>query len=314
VHIYTILFYDFIENRIKFVYIKYMAAEIIKPVIYTFFNYREYLSALFKYHKAINPAFSHRFIVSKAGFKSPNSLKNVINGERHLSVEGAERFANAFKMEVNERVYFVMMVKFNTVNSQAEKDLYLTQLLKLRKGSLPAGLKDEQLDIMSAWWHIVIREMTALPDFKNSSLWVSRVLAPPIGHGDAAASLGLLKKRGLIRKTEDGWKPAEKTMQSDPEVSHVYAARFHREMIRLGMEAISRFSHELREISGTTLRLSGNDIPRVKTLLQNFRRQLLDFAAGSEDADQVYQLNFQFFPLVNPVRPLRVNKGKAEQV
>ncbi len=290
-----------------------MTDAIAKPNIFTFFNYREYLSALFNYHKAVNPVFSHRYIVARAGFKSPNSLKNVINGGRHLSIDGAERFATAFRMEEKERGYFILLVRFTTAGSPSEKERCLEELLKLRNASLPAGLKDEQMEIMSAWWHVAVREITALPDYRNSSLWISRMLVPQIRHKDAAASLALLKRTGFIGKTETGWRPVDKTMQSDPEVTHILASHFHRQMIRLGLESIARFSHELREISGTTLRLSGNDVPRVKTLLQNFRRQLLDFAAGSQDADQVYQLNFQFFPLVDPDRPHRARKGRSER-
>lgn len=288
-----------------------MAGDILKPNIYSFYNYREYLSALFNYNKALSPVFSHRYVVSKAGFKSPNSLKNVINGERHLSVEGAERFAAAFKIDEKEREFFVTMVKFNIAKTQSEKERLLAELLKLRKSSSPTILKNEQMDILSAWWHVAIREITALPDFKNSSLWISRVLIPQIAHKDAASSLAMLKKLGFIRKTEKGWEPVERIIQSDTDVYHVYAGAFHREMIRLGMEAINRFPHGLREISGTTLRISKDDIARAKTLLQNFRRQLLDFAASSQDADQVYQVNFQFFPLVKPDRPLRIKKKSA---
>jgi uncharacterized protein (TIGR02147 family) len=300
------------ENNHKIGYITLMAADMIKPDIYTFFNYREYLSALFIYHKAISPVFSHRYIVGKAGFKSPNSLKNVIDGQRHLSIDGAERFAEAFKIEKKERIYFIAMVKFSSAQSSGEKERCLAELLRLRRSSLAANLKDEQMEMLSNWWHVAIREITALPDFKNSPLWISRVLMPSISHHDAASSLKLLKKLGLIRKTGQGWELVEKTMQSDPEVSSMYAAKFHREMIKLGIEAISRFSRELREISGTTLRLSRHDVPRVKTLIQNFRHQLLDFAATSQDADQVYQLNFQFFPLVKPDRPIRLKNAKKE--
>ncbi|MBN1604642.1 MAG: TIGR02147 family protein [Chitinispirillaceae bacterium] len=285
-----------------------MSNDVIKPNIYTYFNYREYLSSLFNYHKVLSPVFSHRYIVSKAGFKSPNSLKNVINGERHLSIDGAERFARAFKMDESERYYFILLVRFNTAVSQKEKEHCLGELIKLRNTLLPPKLRDEQLEILSEWWHTAIREVTALPDFRNSSVWISRVLEPPITPEDAAASLELLKRTGFLRKTETGWQPAEKTLLSDPEVTHVYAADFHRKMIDLGKEAIARFSHELREISSTTLRFSGDDTSRIKKLLQNFRRQLLDFAAGSQNADQVYQLNFQFFPLVKTDRPSRLKK------
>lgn len=294
-------------------YIQTMSNSAAKPDIYLYFNYREYLSALFKYNKAINPVFSHRYIVSKAGFKSPNSLKNVINGERHISIEGAERFALAFKMDDQERRYFIALVKFNSTDTSSEKERCLSELMTLRSASLPARLSQDQMNILSAWWHVAIREMVALPDFKNSPLWVSRVLIPAISHADAAASLRMLKKTGFIRKTAGGWEPVDKSMKTDAEVKHVYAGKFHREMIELGRASIGRFTHDKREVSGTTMRIAKDDVPKIKALLQHFRRQLLDFAVNSESADQVYQLNFQFFPLVRPARPSRLKGGRVDE-
>lgn len=290
-----------------------MRTEFTRPDIYSFFNYREYLSALFEYYKTLSPAFSHRYVVAKAGFKSPNSLKNVINGDRNLSLNGAERFATAFGMKEKERVYFMLLVKFNTAKSSAEKERYLSELKKIRETKPAVSLNNEQLDIMSAWWNLAIREMTGLPDYKNSSLWISRVMTPSVSHKQAAESLTLLKRLGFIDKKEGRWKPVEKVMQSNPELRHVYASRFHKDMINLGMESIDRFSHEYREISSTTMRINGKDIPAFKKMLQNFRLQMLDFAANSQDADQVFQLNFQFFPLVNPVRPHRIKDVKEKK-
>ena len=50
-----------------------------KPDIYSFFDYREYLSELFDYNKEINPVFSHRHIILRAGFKSPKTDAAVIH-------------------------------------------------------------------------------------------------------------------------------------------------------------------------------------------------------------------------------------------
>lgn len=77
-------------------------------------------------------------------------------------------------------------------------------------------------------------------------------------------------------------------------------------MIRLGGEAITRFGPDEREISGTTIRIAHRDLPALVRLLQDFRRQVLDFAASSSEADQVFQLNFQLFPLVRTSRPRRL--------
>jgi uncharacterized protein (TIGR02147 family) len=217
-------------------------------------------------------------------------------------------------MEEGEQAYFFVLMRFNTISSAKEKERCLAELLRLRKSAMPVGLKGKQMGILSAWWHVAIREMTALPDFKNSSAWVSHTLVPLIERNQAAASLRMLKKLGFIRKTQNGWKPVEPAMQTDPEVHHFHVSRFHREMIKLGMDALSRFSPDLREISGTTMRLAKRDVPGAKTMLQYFHRQMLDFASNSQDADQVYQLNFQFFPLVSPDRPRRAKKGPGEKI
>ena len=44
----------------------------------------------------------------------------------------------------------------------------------------------------------------------------------------------------------------------------------------------------------------------MKILLKEFRKKLLNLAVNSANADQIYQLNFQFFPLVIPDRKARI--------
>ena len=65
---------------------------------------------------------------------------------------------------------------------------------------------------------------------------------------------------------------------------------------------MSRFPGKEREISGTTLRVSESDLEKIKVWLREFRMKILGLAAQSAGADQVYQLNFQLFPLVKSKR------------
>jgi hypothetical protein len=44
------------------------------------------------------------------------------------------------------------------------------------------------------------------------------------------------------------------------------------------------------------------DLEKIKTWLREFRMKILGLASQSAGADQVYQLNFQFFPLVKSRR------------
>ena len=116
----------------------------------------------------------------------------------------------------------------------------------------------------------------------------------------------MLRRLGLIAKIDGRLQPTERTLATDKQVHSVRAVEFHRQMIQRGAESITRFQSGEREISGTTLRISRRDVGNVKTLLRDFRKKMLTLAANSPEADQVYQLNFQFFPLVVPQRTGRL--------
>jgi uncharacterized protein (TIGR02147 family) len=273
------------------------------PDIFLFYDYRAYLKALFEFNKSQSRRFSHRYIVTRAGFKSPNVLKNVIDGRRNLTFAAAEQFAKAFKIEGNSKRYFLALVQYNQAGTATEREKSFQELVDLRARENPARLGERQYEVFSRWWHLAIREIVSLPDFQFSPDWVSDALSPSITPAEAAESLALLSSLGLIAQQRDrSWTQAEKTLATDARVKSVMVSQFHREMIRLGAESLTRFPAKEREISGTTLRVSEADLDKIKTWLREFRMKILGLAAQSAGADQVYQLNFQFFPLVKPRR------------
>lgn len=273
------------------------------PDIFLFYDYRAFLKASFAFNKGQSRRFSHRYIVTRAGFKSPNVLKNVIDGKRNLTFAAAESFAKAFKLDGNGRRYFLALVQYNQAGTVTEKEKFFQELVDLRQRENPARLGERQFEVFSHWWHLAIREIVSLPDFQFSPEWVADALSPSITPDEAADSLSLLKNLGLIAMNRDrSWTQVEKTMATDARVKSVMVSQFHREMIRLGGESLSRFPGKDREISGTTLRVSEGDLGKIKAWLREFRMKILGLAAQSAGADQVYQLNFQFFPLVKSRR------------
>jgi uncharacterized protein (TIGR02147 family) len=289
-----------------------MASPEKRPSIYEYYDYRRYLADLFRFFKSTSSVFSHRYIIKKAGFSSPTVLKNVIIGKRHLSLAAAERFAIAFGMEAEEQRFFLLLVRFAIAETLSEKEKCLQEIARRKGKSNIKSLGRDYYDVLEKWWHLAVREIVALPDAKASSKWIGRALQPNISPREAALSIRLLRRLGLISKRGDRWLPVDSTIQSDPTVVSVKAAHFHRQMIQLGGESITRFAPEQREISGTTLRIAKTDIPRFKELLRTVRAQMLNLAEQSQNADVVYQLNFQFFPLVKTDRPQRLRQDGQE--
>jgi uncharacterized protein (TIGR02147 family) len=282
------------------------------PVVFNYYDYRQFLSDLVAWRRHESSVFSHRYIVQKAGFKSPTALKHVIDGKRNLSLEAANRFAGALKIEGIARHYFLTLVLFNQSESLAEQEKYLNELIELKRAEDPSRLDEDRFEVLSQWYHLAVREIVDLPDFKNSAKWIARVLCPQITPFEASQSLLLLRRLGLLTKVDGKLRPSERTLATKSQVHSVKAIDFHRQMIQRGAESITRFQSDLREISGTTLRLSRQDVANVRMLLREFRRKMLTLAANSNDADQIYQLNFQFFPLINPDRSGRLSDEQED--
>lgn len=270
----------------------------ITPNVFTYYDYREFLKDLFSFHKSQLSVFSNRYIVRRAGYKSPTTLKQVIDGRRNLSAKSAERFAAVFNLNKADREYFLKLVHFNQAKSLEQRNRYYNELLELQKGAETVKLDETKHEVLAKWWHLVIREAIALPDAKNSSKWISRALTPSVPQKEVLKSLRGLKKLGMIKKKDTKWEPADSILETDPKVLSVLAAGFHRQMIGLGSESITRFLEEEREISGTTLRIAGEDVKAMKELIRNFRKKALSLANKSMNANQVYQMNIQFFPVV----------------
>ncbi len=282
------------------------------PDIFTYYDYRQYLRDLVAYERQRCPVFSNRYIVQKAGFKSPTALKHVIDGKRNLSLESANRFATALKIEGIKRHYFLTLVLFSQTSSLEEREKYLNELSELRRTDNPSRLDEEKYDVFSKWYHLAIRELVELPDYKNSSKWIGRVLNPQISSSDAADSMHLLKRIGLVEKKDGKYCSIDKTLCTDERVKSVKVVEFHRQMIQLGAESMTRFSGDEREVSGTTLRLNRSEIPHIVKMIRDLRKRVLSIAANSNDADQIYQLNFQLFPLVSTDRKSRTSEERED--
>ncbi len=280
----------------------------IKPEIENYFDYREYLKDLFLWHKSDKKIFSHRYIVQKAGYKSPTALKDVIDKKKNLTITSAERFADAFKMTESEKSYFLLLLKFNTAETVSQKDSFFSELTLLRNNSSHRKIEMDEFEILDNWWTLAIREALSLPDYKHSKKWLSRVLDPQISEEEVASSMEILKKSGMIEKVDGQWHCCDAVIKTDKNLQSVKVARYHEQMINLAKRALKEAPSSLREISGTTVRIPLNRVEEIKNRIYNLRQAILLMAENSLDADQVFQLNFQLFPLVKTDRAERMGK------
>lgn len=266
--------------------------------VFSYLDYRAFLRDYYEDKKAKGRGFSYRAFSRRAGLKSPNYLKLVIDGERSLSNAMAERFAAACGLVDDDARFFADLVAFNQATSSSERSKYYARLTGSRRYQAAHKLDIAHAAYYGDWYMPAIRELAAAPHFRPDPEWIAAQLVPRISREDAARGLDTLLELGLLVQNEDGQVvQGEALLSTGPETGGVHIANYHRAMMERAKNSLDLTPPEERDISSLTLCLSEAGVRSFKQRLQRFRRELLELSAMEDDPEQVVQLGFQLFPL-----------------
>lgn len=275
-----------------------MMPELKKTVdIYNYFDYREYLNAVYSGRKQREKDFSHRIFSREAGITSPNYLFRVLNGERALGNAYIDKFCKALHLTRGECRYFTTLVLFNTEQEIARKESLLRTLLSLRYRRGLHRLDDKKLKFFSKWYYPVIRELVTILPFYGDYNMIARNCLPRITARQATDAVTYLLKAGFLKKRADG-----SCIRTDPvistgdEVTSTVLRNYHRQTLNHSIEALDSVERENRDISSLTLSVSKKTYAAMKKEIQDFRKRLLAMAKEDEHPEMVCLAGFQLFP------------------
>lgn len=275
--------------------------------IYEYTNFRLFLKDYYEEQKA-EKGFTYRDFSRLTGMNSTSWLLHLIKGTKNLSADSVIRVAKALKLNKAEAEYFENMVPFTQARTNGAKDQYYQRMLGLKRKLKISRIGEEQYDYYTKWYHPVVRSMVTKIAFGDAQSGydfslLGRCLLPPIPAREAKKSVQLLEKLGLIAKDAAGrYAQSSAAISTGDEVASLNVVNYHKQVSRLAEGAHDLSPKDERDISALTLGIGETDFHRIKVRLQAFRKEIMDLATGSESADRVYQLNFQFFPV-----------GKAER-
>ena len=261
-------------------------------------DYRDFLRDFYTAKKCEHAFYSYRLFSQKAGFKSPNFLKLVIEGKRNLTKESVFKFSKALGLSKGEAEYFENIVFLNQSRSLEEKNAYLSKVMKFRIKTDPKKIEESEYEYYSRWYHPVIRELVTAVDFNGDFRRLAMSVVPIITAAEAERSVALLLNLQFIRRCADGsYKKTASVLSTGPQVRSVAVANYHKSMLKLASEAIERFPSSKRNISSLTLSVSQDTFASIVTRIQQFRQELLELAEADCDPQKVVQVNLQAFPL-----------------
>lgn len=265
--------------------------------IFEYTNYRTFLKDFYESKKA-NDGYTYRDFSKAAGMNSSSWLLHLIRGTKSLSSETAARVASVAGLTEDETEYFLSLVRFTQAETSDEKDSCYHEMLEIKKRLKLVRIADTQYEYYTQWYHPVIRSLVSKIDFKDDYSVLAKNLVPQIRPTEARKSVKLLEKLGMIAKNEDGtWYQTSPVISTGDEVASLNIVNYHKQVSNLARDVYDRCARDQREISAMTMGIGEEEFERIQTRLREFRREIIEIARGSENADRVYQLNFQFFPV-----------------
>jgi uncharacterized protein (TIGR02147 family) len=268
--------------------------------VFRYRDYREFLAAFYAQGK--RAGLSYRGFARAAGLGAPNYLKLVIDGKRNLSVEMAERFAGACRLNAEATEYFKLLVAFNHAADDERRNTLHQQLSRFARFRSSQRLDLAEKDYHSSWFIPAIRELVTCLGFQEDPAWIASQLTPAISEKEAAHALEVLERLGLVERDEGGrLVQTTRAVSTGQQASGLYIRNYHAEAMQRAVHAMHHLPAEERYISALTLSASAATWAEVRRRVIEFRRELVALCDADPEPSRVMQLNLQLFPLSRPI-------------
>lgn len=267
--------------------------------IYGYTNFRQYLKDYYEFRKDSQRGYSFRAFSKAAGFTSPNILKLVIDGERNISPEAAQKFVKGLNLKGQMAEYFATLVKMNQAKSDADKEYYFSILQKLTPQAKKRDLNTESHKYLSHWLFPVIREMTTLKEFRDDPYWISRRIYGKASINEITQAVQFLHQEGFLEKVDGRTVMKDNMVLSSDEVRSLSIRNYHRQMLEQAKESLESIPVEEREFGAVTFSIPESAVNELKYKLKQFRRDLHTWAmqvAEDKGGELIIQYNAQMYP------------------
>jgi|WetSurMetagenome_2_1015567.scaffolds.fasta_scaffold00822_19 uncharacterized protein (TIGR02147 family) len=281
--------------------------------IFKYIDYRKFLLDYYNEKKKTTHFFSYRYFSNKANVKSPVFLKQVIEGERNLTLQAIEKFIGALNLNKKEATFFRHLAQFNQSKTAFEKQEHYSVMLSMMDFVNEQRLTADQFVYFEKWYNSAMRELICLYDFHDNWDLLAKCVRPAITPKEAKQSVQLLLRLNLVKKQKNGaYKQTNAAITSGSDAVSLARRAFNGAMLLLARDSLESLPPEARNVSGITMGISKPCYEVLLAELAAFKERVISIVNRDEGSGRVYQFNFQLFPLSEDVSRIAEIDGKGK--
>jgi uncharacterized protein (TIGR02147 family) len=221
-----------------------------------------------------------------------------MDGKKSLGVKSIPKLCTAMELNKTESEYFSYLVFFNQAKTSIDKNYYFGLLSTLRTPKNVQKLDFRQCEYFNNWYNTVVREIVKGKKADGIDFAaIAREVWPAILPRQAKKSVELLVESGLITLENGIYRQSSALLETEWEIQSLAIRNYHKKIIDLAGKSVEEIPVDRRNISAITGKVSDKGYERIKKRVAEFREELMQIISEDQDVDQVYQINFQIFPV-----------------
>lgn len=273
-------------------------SEATRPDIYGYYDYRLFLKDWFAFLKGTRVGFSVRSLARSCGL-SESYVSMVLSGERSLSDSKLALLSPFLGLDQSQQSYLSWL---RTLLEAEDEQQRLEALKKIQRFSRYRELNPhdiENYEYLTHWYYVVIREMSALPDFDLDPAWIRARLKNKIGTDEIREAVQFLIDHGYIELDAKGkCQRPSKSVHGKTGVVKPALIKFHREMLTQACDSIENTPRGHRNVSAHTATIPVAKIAEVQKIMEDARNKIVTLISGTSDPiSEVYHFSFLAFPV-----------------
>ena len=272
----------------------------MKPIT-EYKDYRKYMQDFYDERKRTG-AFSWREFSKLAGFTSPTYLKLVCEGKSGLSKVKMQQVSKAMGLTGYEEEYFSLLVLLAKATKDADKKAALLKMERIAREHKARVVDSDTFQYYESWKYPVIRELAPMmPGAQPRKL--AEECKEYVSAEEVRDILAFLVKAGFLKKDgEKVFSQTERTVIGSPEALPIAIRAMHKEMGNMAVRAVDRYVQGERFFNGVTLGVNEEAYGRIVNEITACCKRVVSIADEYKNLNQVYRINFQFFPCTNKVK------------
>ncbi len=257
--------------------------------------------------KRLSPEFSIRKFCKSSDFGSHAHLVMILNGRRRMTLKQVPALSLGLELSSAERIYLQTLIQLDNATSEEEQNLCKLWLNDLNPKREFRIVEVEQYHMIADWVHMAILTLAKIDGAVISAENISQLIHEKVSIPKIREAIERLLDLGMLKEEGNKIIPTAQSFKTKDDISNKGAREYHKQVARLGIEAIEEQSPEIREFQSFALTVPEGKIPLAKDLIRKFRHQLVHLMEA-DAGNEVYQCNVQFFKIVE--NPSKLNQKK----